>query len=174
MANTGNFNQGGTSNPGRFDSGSTGRTGTTGTSVTEKAKDAASGVAEKAKDMASSAVETVKSSVSDLSDKAGDIALHRDSHFDRTNSRIRTRNRIIEEDHESVPGEALERSFESKDELSQRLVILTQYGHRLLGLPRLGKCGEAPQVAEHDRDLASVTLEEGLVARRDHQLRELR
>ena len=36
------------------------------------------------------------------------------------------------------------------------------------------KSDEAAQIAEHDHDLATVTVEERLVARRNHQVRDLR
>jgi hypothetical protein len=96
-----------------------------------------------------------------------DVVSHCGPHPDRANSRVRTRHGIIEEHHQSVPGEALERSFEAEDELAERLVILAQNAHRLLRLGRLGKRRKAAQVAKNDRDLAAVAFEKRLVARRD-------
>ena len=51
---------------------------------------------------------------------------------------------------------------------SRRTVIVTS------GSDGLGEGDEAAQVAEDDRDLATVTLKEGLVARRDDQVGDLR
>ena len=53
-------------------------------------------------------------------------------------------------------------------------MIFAQDRHRHLWLGGFGKGGEAAQVAEDDRDLATVALEEGLVARRDDQVGDLR
>ena len=49
------------------------------------------------------------------------------------------RQRVVEEHHQPVAGEALERSLEAEDELAQRRVVLGQDGHDLLGLARLGE-----------------------------------
>src|SRR4029453_7701123 len=53
-------------------------------------------------------------------------------------------------------------------------VVLAQDRHRHLWLSGLRKGREAAQVAEDDRDLATVALEEGLVAGRDDQVGDLR
>ena len=82
--------------------------------------------------------------------------------------------RVVEEHHEPVAGEALEGALEPVDQLAERRVVLREHAHHLFGLARLGERGEAAQVAEHDHDLAPMAVEEGLVARVDHQVDQLR
>ena len=61
-----------------------------------------------------------------------------------------------------------------EDELAHLRVILAQHRHQLLGLGRLGERGEAPEVEEHDDDLAPVGLQRVLGAAGHDQLGELR
>ena len=53
-------------------------------------------------------------------------------------------------------------------------MVGVQDPHHVLRLARLREGGETPQVAEDDRDLAAVAVEQRLVARRDDQVDELR
>ena len=84
------------------------------------------------------------------------------------------RQRVVEEHHQPVAGEPLERPLEAEDEVAERRVVLAQHRHDLLGLAGLGEGGEAAQVAEHHDDLAPVALEERLVAGVDDQVGQLR
>ena len=84
------------------------------------------------------------------------------------------RQRVVEEHHQPVAGEMLERALEPVDQVAERGVVLAQDPHDLLRLGRLGECGEPPQVAEDDDDLASVAVQERLVARVDDEIGELR
>ena len=53
-------------------------------------------------------------------------------------------------------------------------VVLAEDRHHFLRLGGLGESGEAAQVAEHDRDVAAVAVENAIVARRKDELRHLR
>ena len=67
-----------------------------------------------------------------------------------------------------------ERPAEGVDQLPQLAVELGQDGHHLFRLRGLRERGEAPEVAEDDRDLASVALQHALVIVVHDQLGELR
>jgi hypothetical protein len=86
------------------------------------------------------------------------------SHADGPRGRVVTREWIVEEHHQPVAREMLERALELKDQLAQRGVVLVQDTHYLLGLGRLGESGEPTQVAEDDDDLPAMAVEERLVA----------
>ena len=106
--------------------------------------------------------------------QVGNPLLHLQRHLDGAKRGIRTGERVIEKDHQRVAGEALQRPLEFEDQLAQLRVELAQNTHHLLGLRRLRECGEASQVAEHDRDLAPMALEHALVVARDDDVGELR
>ena len=78
--------------------------------------------------------------------------------------RVGTRQRIVEQDQDVVAGEALDGALELVDQGAERVVILAQHRHHLLGLGRLGEGREVAQVAEHDGHLAAMTPEHVLVA----------
>ena len=103
-----------------------------------------------------------------------DAAAHRQRHADRALRCVGAVERVVEDDHEPVAREALERAVEAVDEVAERGVVLAQHGHDVLRLHGLGEAREAAQVAEDDGDLATVAAQEGVVAGRDHELRELR
>ena len=88
--------------------------------------------------------------------------------------RVRDRHRIIEENHDPIARELVERSLELADERPQRAVVFAQKVKDLLGFGGLGKGGVAAQIAEHDDDLAAMAFEDLLVALRDNQFRKLR
>ena len=106
--------------------------------------------------------------------QAADPGPHRDAHPDRARRTVVAAHRVVEEDHQPVAGEPLERALEPEDQVAERGVVLLQDAHHLLGLARLGERGEPAQVAEHHDDLAPVALEERLVAGVDDQLGQLR
>ena len=77
--------------------------------------------------------------------------------------RVRDRHRIIEENHDTVAGELIERALILTDQRPQRAVVLVQEVEHLLGLGRLREGGVAAQIAEHD-DLSATTFKDLLVA----------
>ena len=103
-----------------------------------------------------------------------DAVAHGHRHLDGALGGVGTRERIVEEGHQPVAREAVERSLEAVDEIAQRRVVLAEHQHQVLGLDGLGERREAAQVAEHDRDLLAMALEERLVAGRHDELGDLR
>ena len=103
-----------------------------------------------------------------------DAVAHGDRHLDGALRGVGTRERVVEEGHQAVAGEAVERPLVAVDEIAERGVVLAEHQHQVLGLDGLGERREAAQVAEHDRDLLPVALEERLVARRHDELGDLR
>ena len=87
---------------------------------------------------------------------AGDDVAHRDRHADGALGGVGHRDRIVEEDHHAVAGEALERALVGEDEPAHLRVVLAEHAHHLLGLGGLGEGGEAAQVDEDHGDLAAV------------------
>src|SRR5205085_8488686 len=80
---------------------------------------------------------------------------------------------VIEEHHDAVARELVERSFELAHERPQSAMVLTQELQHLLRLGSFGEGGVAAQVAEHDDDFAAMAFEDLLVTLRDDQLRQL-
>src|SRR5688572_30088773 len=89
---------------------------------------------------------------------------------------LRYRHRVVEEDHDPVAGEVLERSRMRGNELTRRRVVFANDVDQLLGLGRLYERGEPAEVEVDDRDLGTMAREElcPLVARdeRGHLRRE--
>ncbi len=84
------------------------------------------------------------------------------------------RHRVVEEDHDAVAGEALERAFVFEDQPAHRRVVFAQHAHHFLGLGGFGEGGEAAQVEEHHRDLAPVALQRIVGAAGDDRVGQLR
>src|SRR5215469_1800275 len=57
---------------------------------------------------------------------------------------------------------------------AERAMVFPEEVEHFLGLGGLGKGGVAPQIAEHDDDLAAMAFEDVFVTLRDNQLGELR
>ena len=74
-------------------------------------------------------------------------------------ARIGAWQRIVEQDHQAVAGEALERAFEFVDQCAERVMIVAQHLHHFFRLRRLGERREPAQVAEHDGDFAAMAFE---------------
>jgi len=55
--------------------------------------------------------------------------------------------RVVEEDHHPVAGEALEGALVGQDEAAHLRVVLAQHAHHFLGLGRLGEGGEAAELS---------------------------
>ena len=82
--------------------------------------------------------------------------------------------RVVEPDHEAVAGEVLERAAESHDLFAHRALIRTQQRERLLRLGRLAERREPSEIAEDDRDLATVPRQQGLAVGRRNDRGDLR
>ena len=84
------------------------------------------------------------------------------------------RDRIVEEHHDAVAREALERALVLEHDATHRRVVRVQHLHHLLGLGAVGERREAAQVDEHDADLAPVRRQQLLAAAGDDRLGDLR
>jgi len=82
---------------------------------------------------------------------------------------VRDRHRVVEEHHDPIARELVERPLELADEWPQGAVVFAQEVKDLLGLGGLRKARVAPQVAEDDDDLAAMAFGDLLVALRDDQ-----
>src|SRR5215212_1721819 len=94
-----------------------------------------------------------------------DAVAHGHGHPDGSLGCIIYRQRIVEEDHQTVTGEALQSSAVGEDELPQCPVVLVQHAHDLLGLARLGERCEPAKIAEDnyadaDADAVMTTVAE--------------
>ena len=65
-------------------------------------------------------------------------------HPDRTLGRVVTRDRVVEEHHDPVTGEPLERAFVCVDQRPDGPVILAEHAHHFLGLTGLRERREVP------------------------------
>src|SRR5215471_10182971 len=92
----------------------------------------------------------------------------------RTLNRVGNWHGVVEENHDPITRELVERPLELADQRPQRAVIIAQEIQHLFGLCGLGEGGVAAQIAEHNDDLAAVAFEYLLVAPRDDQFGELR
>ena len=81
--------------------------------------------------------------------------------------------RIVEEDHDPVPGKVLERPLVLDHERADRRVVAAQEAEHLFRLGRLGERREVPQVAEHGRDLAPMAGQHRLALGARHELGDL-
>jgi hypothetical protein len=72
--------------------------------------------------------------------------------------------RIVEEHHNPVTGELVERALKLADQRRLRAMIFAQEIEDFLGLGGLGEGGVAAQVTKYDDDLAAMTFEDLLVA----------
>src|SRR5262249_41240888 len=75
---------------------------------------------------------------------------HRDGHLDRALGRVGDRYGVVEEHHDPIAGELVERALELADQRPQRAVIFAQEIQHLLGLGGLGEGGVAAKITEHD------------------------
>ena len=93
-------------------------------------------------------------------------------HADGALGGVVVRDRIVEEHHDPVAGEPLERALVLVDQCAHRPVVLREHPHHFLGLTGLGERGEVPQIGEEHDDFAAMALEKVLVA--DDQIGQLR
>src|SRR5437762_3294564 len=99
---------------------------------------------------------------------------HRQRHPNGALGRVGHWNRVIEEDHHAVAGEALERALLLEDELAHLSVVLAQDAHDPLRLRGLRERGEPAKIEKGDRDFPAVGLERVVGAAGEDQLGELR
>src|SRR5687767_7186194 len=100
--------------------------------------------------------------------------LHIEGHPNGPLGVVRTGHRIIEEHHEPVTQKAFERALIREDEFTERCMIRRENGHHLLGLHPFGEGREAAQIAEDDRYLLPMTVEQSLVVSGgDNEIRDL-
>ena len=98
---------------------------------------------------------------------------HRDRHAHRARGVIRLEHRVVEEGHEPVAREMLERAFVLHDERAHRGVVRAQEPEHLFGLGRLGERREVAQVAEHRGDLAAMARQQRSPSGDRHERRDL-
>ena len=87
------------------------------------------------------------------------MTAHFDRHTDRSQCGIGTRNRIVEDDQQTVAGEVLQGAFETIDRFAKTAIIFLQHRDDVFGLGVLGKSGEAAKIAEHRGNVAAVALQ---------------
>src|SRR5205814_5535437 len=116
----------------------------------------------------------IPTTLAPVGDQPAGCLAHRHCHVDRTRGRVWDRHRIVEENHDAVARELVERPLELAHERSQRSVVFAQEVEHLLGLGGLAEGGVAAQIAEPDDDLAAVAFQDLLVALRDDEFGELR
>ena len=81
--------------------------------------------------------------------------------------------RVVEEHHDAVAGETLERALVLEDQPAHRRVVFAEHAHHFFRVGRFGERGEAAQVEEHDGDFAAVALQRIVRTAFDDGLREL-
>ena len=81
--------------------------------------------------------------------------------------------RVVEEGHEAVSREVLERPFVDADERTHQAVMRPQEPEDLFGLGRLGEGREVPKVAEHRGDLTSMSRQQRFAIVARHERRHL-
>jgi hypothetical protein len=108
------------------------------------------------------------------SNQLGRCLTHRHCHLDRALRRVGTWHRVVEEHHDPVARELVERALKLARQWPQRAVVLAQKFEDFLRLSGLGEGGIAAQIAEHDDDVAAMAFEDLFVPLRDDQLRKLR
>ena len=102
-----------------------------------------------------------------------DRGAHFRRHAHRLDAGLGARQRIVEDRHQTVTGEVLDRALEFMNDGADGCVVLAQDIHHLFRFGGFGKGGKAAQVAKHDSDVAAVTVENAIVARRQDQLGDL-
>ena len=100
-----------------------------------------------------------------LGGKLSDLLAHLNRETDSACVGILARQRIIEQDHERVAGETLQRSLMLVDEPANRRMILAQDRHDLFRLGRLGKCREPAKIAEQHGNRTAMAFQHAVTAR---------
>src|SRR6516162_9517946 len=108
------------------------------------------------------------------SDQLARRLAHRHCHLDRALGRVGTGHGIVEEHHDPVAREMVERAFKLVHQRTQAAVVFSQEVELVLRLRGLGEGGVSAQIAEHDNDLTTMAFEDFLVAVRDNQFGKLR
>jgi hypothetical protein len=94
------------------------------------------------------------------SDELPDALSHRERELRRLKLWLGNGHRVVEEHHEPVTREVLERSAVRHEELAGGRVVLTHDPDELLGLGGLGEGGEPAEIEVDDRDVRPMTGEE--------------
>src|SRR5215471_13850849 len=80
---------------------------------------------------------------------------------------IGARNRIVKENHDTVPRETLEGSIEVKNKFAHRGMIAAQYFHDFFRFGAIRKRSEAAQVEEDDGNFTAVTFKKIFIFPKD-------
>src|SRR5262249_10147485 len=89
---------------------------------------------------------------------------HDQGHAHGPHSVVRTRQWIVEKDHEAIPRKALQGALKAKDHIAQHHIILPQDAHHLLRFGSLREGRKASQVAEDYGDLSAMAVQELLAS----------
>jgi hypothetical protein len=103
-----------------------------------------------------------------------DALSHRQRKLGRLELRLLDRRGVVEEDHQTVASEVLQRAAVPSDELARRLVVLPHDVDQLLGLRGLGERREPAQVEVRDDDVRAVSSKKLLASVARDELRHLR
>jgi hypothetical protein len=98
---------------------------------------------------------------------------HRHRHLDGALGWVGDGHGVVEEHHDPITRELVERALELADEWSQRAVVFAQEIEDFFGFGGFGEGGVAAQIAKHDDDFAAVALQDFLVTLRDDQFGSL-
>ena len=74
--------------------------------------------------------------------EGGEPITHGERRTDRVAPVLGLGNGIVEEDHQPVPSEVLDRAAMGHHQLADHPVVLAKHAKHLLRLGRLGECGE--------------------------------
>ena len=95
-----------------------------------------------------------------------------EDHPDRTLRVVVARNRVVEEHHDPVAREPLERASVFMNQCPDDLVVVAKHTHHFLGLTGFGERCEVPEIGEYDGYFAAMAPQQGFVA--NDQIGQLR
>jgi hypothetical protein len=81
---------------------------------------------------------------------------------------------VVEEDHDAVSSEMLQRAPMLFNQASQIRVVVAKHLEKLLRCRGLGECSEAAQVAEEAGDIGAMTGKQALAVTAGEEIRDLR
>ena len=106
--------------------------------------------------------------------EGGEPLAHGERRVDRVAPVLGLRHGIVEEDHEPVAREVLDRAAMGHHQLADHAVVLAKHAKHLLRLGGLGEGGEPAQVTEERGDLAPMPGEKRLALVARQHARHLR